>query len=57
MRINYFHHELHFFKETLSPSFSPLQKIIFAIASIAIGCLIACMVLYRCRNFSQETSN
>ena len=51
MRINYFHHELYFFKETLSPSFSPLQKRIFAIASIAIGCLVACMVLYSCCNF------
>ena len=51
MRINYFHHELHFFKEAISTSFSPLQKRIFTIASIAIGCLVACMVLTRCCNF------
>ena len=48
MRINYFHHEFYFFKETLFTSFSLLQKRIFAIALIAIGCLVACMVYRNC---------
>ena len=54
MRINFFHYELTLFKNEAIIQLTSLQKRILMAASVALGCLIACIYLYRLYNSSKE---